>query len=151
MAHHTVVENSKRHKSRSGFPKTLECERWGECFITTPLHPALPPLPLCHFIFLLSARTSRFIFSHAFAANPKLDLRDGAEEGSWKPKKATTGASRDNEWVTSNMGEADINRMVEVGVLSDRVIAEWWPASGEPFLMPHTDKVVVLRIISGVG
>ena len=60
-------------------------------------------------------------------------------------KKATVEASRDNEWVSSNMGEAKINRMVEVGVLSDRVTAGWRPASGEPFPMPHTDEVVVFE------
>ena len=28
-AHHDVSENWERRKSWSGFPKTLECERWG--------------------------------------------------------------------------------------------------------------------------
>ena len=73
------------------------------------------------------------------------------KRGAGNPKKATVGASRDNEWVPSNMGEAKINRMVEAGILSDRVIAGWWPASGEPFPMSHTDEVVVFRIISGAG
>ena len=54
-------------------------------------------------------------------------------------------ASRDNEWVPSNMGEAEISRMVEAGVLSNRVTAGWRPASGEPFPMPHTDEVVVFE------
>ena len=61
------------------------------------------------------------------------------------PKKATVGASRDNEWDPSNMGEAEINRMVEVGILSNFVTAGWRPASGEPFPMPHTDKVVIFE------
>ena len=43
------------------------------------------------------------------------------------------------------MGEAEINRMVEASVLSDRVTAEWWLASGEPFPMPHTNEVVVFE------
>ena len=43
------------------------------------------------------------------------------------------------------MGEAEINRMVEAGVLLDRVTAGWRLASGEPFLMPHTDEVVVFE------
>ena len=34
-------------------------------------------------------------------------------------KKAAAVASRDEEWVPSRMGEAEINRMVEAGVLSD--------------------------------
>ena len=41
------------------------------------------------------------------------------------PKKAVVGASRDNEWVLSLMGEAKINRMVEAGILPDRVTAGW--------------------------
>ena len=56
------------------------------------------------------------------------------KRGVGNPKKATIEASRDNEWVPSNMGEVEINRMVEAGILPDRVTAEWRPASGEPFL-----------------
>ena len=67
------------------------------------------------------------------------------KRGAGNPKKATAGASRDNEWVPSLMGEAEINRMVEAGDLSDRVTTEWQPASGEPFPMLHTDKVVVFE------
>ena len=73
------------------------------------------------------------------------------KKGTGNPKKSTAEASHDNEWVPSNMGEAEINRMVEASILSDRVTAEWRPASGEPFPMLHTDEVVVLRIISGTG
>ena len=62
-----------------------------------------------------------------------------------KPKKATIVASLDKEWVPSRMGEAEINMMVEVDVLSDRVTTGWWPASGEPFPMPHIDEVVVFE------
>ena len=60
-------------------------------------------------------------------------------------KKAAAGASRDNELVPSLMGEAEINRMVEVGILLDRVTAGWRPANGEPYPMPHTDKAVVFE------
>ena len=42
-------------------------------------------------------------------------------------------------------GEVELNRLVEAGVLPDRVTAGWWPAIGEPFPMPHTDKVVVFE------
>ena len=62
-----------------------------------------------------------------------------------KPKKAAAIASRDEEWVPSTMGEAEINRLVEAGVLSDLVTAGWRPASGLPFPMPHTDEVVVFE------
>ena len=65
--------------------------------------------------------------------------------GAGNLKKATVGASRDNEWVPSNMGEVEINRIVEAGILSDRVTIGWWPASGEPFPMPHSDEVVVFK------
>ena len=43
------------------------------------------------------------------------------------------------------MGEAELNRLVEAGVLPDRVIAGWRLASGEPFPMPHTDEAVVFE------
>ena len=66
-----------------------------------------------------------------------------SKRGVGNPKKASARASYDNEWVPSLMGEAEINRMVEAGILLDRVTTGWRPASGEPFPMPHTDKVVV--------
>ena len=61
------------------------------------------------------------------------------------PKKAGAGASHDEEWVSSHMGEAELERLVEAGVLPDRVTAGWWPASGKPFPMPNTDEVVVFE------
>ena len=61
------------------------------------------------------------------------------------PKKVSARASHDKEWVLSRTGEAELNRLVEAGVLPDRVTAGWRPASGEPFPMPHTDKVVVFE------
>ena len=67
------------------------------------------------------------------------------KKGAVKPKKAATGASRDEEWVPSKMGEAELTGMVAVGILPDRVTAGWWPAIGEPFPTPHTDEVVVFE------
>ena len=67
------------------------------------------------------------------------------KKGARNPKKATAGTRRDNEWVASNMGAVAINRMVEAGVLSNRVTVGWRPASGEPFPMPHTHEVVVFE------
>ena len=61
------------------------------------------------------------------------------------PKKASARASRDEEWVPSRMGEAKLNRLVEAGVLPNRVIAGWRPALGEPFPMPHIDEAVVFE------
>ena len=67
------------------------------------------------------------------------------KRGVRNPKRATAGASHDNKWTPSNMGEAEINRMVEAGILSDHLTIGWRPASGEPFPMPHTDEVVVFE------
>ena len=61
------------------------------------------------------------------------------------PKKASAGASRDEEWVSLRMGEAELNRLVEAGVLLARVTAGWRPALGEPFPMHHTDEVMVFE------
>ena len=61
------------------------------------------------------------------------------------PKKASTEARRDEEWVPLCTREAELNRLVEAGVLPDRVTAGWWPALGEPFPTPHTDEVVVFE------
>ena len=61
------------------------------------------------------------------------------------PKKESAGASRDEQWVPSRTGEAELNRLVEAGVLPDHVINGWWPASGEPFPMPHTNEALVFE------
>ena len=66
-------------------------------------------------------------------------------KGAVKPKKAATRASRDEEWVPSKMGEAELNRMVAADVLPDRVTAGWRPAHGEPYPTPHTDEAVVFE------
>ena len=68
-----------------------------------------------------------------------------SKRGVVKSKNATARAIHDEEWVPSKMGEAELNRMVEAGILPDRVTAGWWPASGEPFPMPNTDEVVVFE------
>ena len=47
------------------------------------------------------------------------------------------------------MGETELDEMVAVGILPERVTAGWHPANGEPYPMPHTDKGVVLKITSG--
>ena len=60
------------------------------------------------------------------------------------PKKASAEASHDEEWVPSCMGEAKFNRLVEVGV-PDHVTTGWWPASDEPYPMPHTDEAIVFE------
>ena len=67
------------------------------------------------------------------------------KRGGGNPKKAAAGASRDKEWVPSLMGETELNKMVEAGVLADRITTRWRPADGEPYSMPHTDEVVVFE------
>ena len=61
------------------------------------------------------------------------------------PKKVGAGASRDEEWVPSRMGEAELERLVEATVLLDRVTARWRPANGELFPMPNTDEAIVFE------
>ena len=61
------------------------------------------------------------------------------------PKKASAEASRDEEWVPSRTGEAELNRLVEAGVLPNRITTGWWPTSGDPFPMPNSDEAVVFE------
>ena len=65
------------------------------------------------------------------------------------PKKASTGARRDEEWVPSHTGEVELNKMEEAGVLPDCVTTGWWSASSEPYPMPHTDEAVVFETTFG--
>ena len=66
------------------------------------------------------------------------------KRGGGNAKKAAAGMSRDKEWVSSLMGETELNEMVEVGVLPNRVTAGWRPADGEPYPTPHTDERLLL-------
>ena len=67
------------------------------------------------------------------------------KRGGGNTKKADAGMSRDKEWVSSLMGETELNEMVEAGVLPDRVTARWRLADGEPYPMPHTNEVVLFE------
>ena len=67
------------------------------------------------------------------------------KRGVGNPKKAAIGTSHDQEWVSSLMGETELNEMVVAGVLPERVTAGWHPVDGEPYPMLHTDKVVVFE------
>ena len=60
-------------------------------------------------------------------------------------KKAATRVSHDKEWVPPLMGEMDLNKMVEAGILPDCVTAGWFPADGEPYPMPHTNELVIFE------
>ena len=53
--------------------------------------------------------------------------------------------SHDKEWVSSLMGETELNEVVEVGVLPNCITAGWRLADGEPYPMPHTDEVIVFE------
>ena len=68
-----------------------------------------------------------------------------------KPKKTAAVASRDEEWVPSRMGEAEINRMVEAGVflIESPPDGDRASVSPSPCLIPT--KWWYLRIIFGAG
>ena len=51
----------------------------------------------------------------------------------------------DKEWVPSRTGEAELNRLVEAGVLPDHATTGWQLALGESFPTPHTDEAVVFE------
>ena len=68
------------------------------------------------------------------------------------PKRSHGGSSRGSrelnrveEWVVSISNEAVLNRLVEDGVLPDRVMMRWHPARGESFPTPRGDKLVVFE------
>ena len=67
------------------------------------------------------------------------------KRGGGNMKKAATRASHDKEWVSSLMGETELNEMVEAGILPDCVTTGWHPADGEPYLVPHTNELVVFK------
>ena len=67
------------------------------------------------------------------------------KKGAGNSKKASAEVSRDEEWVPSRTGEVELDRLVEAGVLPDRVTAGWRPTLGEPYPMPHTDEAVVFE------
>jgi len=71
--------------------------------------------------------------------------RGAAKSKKTSPKKADAMAPRDEEWVPSQTGEAELNRLVEADVLPDRVTTKWRPALGESFPTPHTDEAVVFK------
>ena len=67
------------------------------------------------------------------------------KKGAGNLKKVSAGVSHDEEWVPSRTGEAELNRMVEAGVLPDHVTVGWWPAFGEPYPMPHTNETIIFE------
>ena len=71
--------------------------------------------------------------------------RGAAKPKKTSPKKADTVARRNEEWVPSRTGEAELNQLVEAGVLPDRATAGWRPTSDESFPTPHTNDAVVFE------
>ena len=71
--------------------------------------------------------------------------KGGAKPKKTSPQKASAKIQRDEEWVPSRTGEAELNRLVEAGILPDYVTTGWRLALGELFPMPHTDEVVVFE------
>ena len=67
------------------------------------------------------------------------------KRGGGNAKKAAIGASHGKEWVPSLMWETEVNEIVEMGVLPDRVTVGWHSTDGEPYLMPHTDELIVFE------
>ena len=79
--------------------------------------------------------------------------KGAAKSKKTSPKKASAGARRDEEWVRLRTGEAELNRLVEAGILPDRATAGWRPTLGESFPMPHIDEAVVFEdyFLRGLG
>ena len=59
--------------------------------------------------------------------------------------RASRELNRAEEWVGSISNDVALNRLVEDGVLPDRVMAGWRPARGESFPTPHGNKLVVFE------
>ena len=59
--------------------------------------------------------------------------------------RASRELNRAEEWVGSVSNEAVLTRLVEDGMLPDRVMAGWRSARGESFLTPHGDELVVFE------
>ena len=71
--------------------------------------------------------------------------KGAAKSKKTSPKKVSTGARHDEEWVPLRTGEVELNRLVEARVLPNRATTGWRPALGESFLTPHTDEAVVFK------
>ena len=59
--------------------------------------------------------------------------------------RASCELNRAEEWVGPVSNDAALNRLVENGVLPDRVTTGWRLARGESFLTPHDDELVVFE------
>ena len=71
--------------------------------------------------------------------------KGAAKSKKTSPQKTGAVAQCDKEWVSSRTGEAELNRLVEAGVLPDRATAGWRPTLDESFATPHTDEAVVFE------
>ena len=113
----------------------------------------IPRSHLCHFAILSSSSALVFPDSHPhllLPPNPNhigemAPKKGAAKSKKTSPKKVSAGARHDKEWVPSRTREAELNRLVEAGVLPDRATTGWRLALGESFPTLHTDEVVVFE------
>ena len=73
------------------------------------------------------------------------------KKGAAKPKKAATGASRDEEWVPSKMGEAELNRMVSAAFFQIASRSDGDQPTVSPIRHPILMKLWYLKITFGEG
>jgi len=131
----------------NGFPKTLECRKVGKVLYNCAAAYSVPTFATSSSSYLASLNLQ----PHSPPPpNPNQIWEMAPKRGATKPKKASQKkasavARRDEEWVPSRTGEAELNRLVEAGVLPDCATAGWRPALGEPFPTPHTDEAVVFE------
>jgi len=72
------------------------------------------------------------------------------KRGGGNPKKVAVGVSHDKEWVPSLMGETEVNKMVEAGILPDHITTGWHPADDEPIRCHTLMSLLYLKTISGM-
>ena len=147
-AHMPHRRNRSSADRGNGSQKTLECGKVGKvrCNNATAY-----PVPT----FATSSSSSSLASLNPQPHSPRPQNRNqiwemAPKRGAAKPKKASPKkagaiARRDEEWVPSRTGEAELNRLVEVGVLPDRATAGWRPALCESFPTPHTNEAVVFE------
>ena len=140
MAHMSRRRNQSGADRENSFPKTLVCEEVGKVLYNSAAAPHAPTFAILSYhlpsqLLRFPIRIDTRILLHSQTRSEKMAPMKGAA----KPRKEATEASRDEEWVSPKMGEADGCR------LPDRVTAGWRPANGEPFPTPHTDEAVVFE------
>lgn len=70
------------------------------------------------------------------------------KEASFAARKTNLQIRRDEEWVSSTIAEADLEYLVQAGLLPDRATTGWRPAVDEPYPMPNTNELVNFEVFS---